>query len=418
MTTFIHASDIHLDSPLHGLERYEDAPVDEIRSASRRAFVNLIDTALERDVDFVIISGDLYDGEWKDYHTGLFFIAQVGRLSNAGIRVFVVSGNHDAASRITRYMPLPDKVLLFDTKKPQSVTLDDLRICIHGQGYGQQVVRENLAAEFPRAVAGYFNIGILHTSLTGRPDHEPYAPCSLDDLVSRGYDYWALGHVHEREIVSTDPYIVFPGNIQGRNIREAGAKGITLVTLDEGGVIDLEQIMTDVLQWLRCSIDISECQIYEQIHATVREEIFRHLSQSGIQTLAMRLELTGTSPYHREMTAYPERIREELRAIVAAMEGVWLEKIVISTREPEVAEPTTETDEILSGLDEVIEELDLQQQNLLDLLPELSGLKSKIPPELIDENSVLEVSGDSLNRIVQEARQLLQSRMRLRRTQG
>jgi len=205
MVKFIHAADIHLDSPLKGLEAHEDAPVEEIRSAARRAFDNMIDLAIEEKVDFVLIAGDLYDGDWKDYNTGLFFAGRMGRLSGAGIRVFIVSGNHDAASQITRAMPLPENVTLLSTKTPQSVKLDDLGVIIHGQGYSVRAVTDNLASGYPQYDPGYFNIGMLHTSLTGRQGHEDYAPCSTDELKSKGYDYWALGHVHKREIVDKDP---------------------------------------------------------------------------------------------------------------------------------------------------------------------------------------------------------------------
>ncbi len=135
MVKFIHTADIHLDSPLKGLEAREDAPIDEIRGATRRAFDNLVDLAIEEEVDFILIAGDLYDGDWKDYNTGLFFVSRMGRLAKAGIRVLIVSGNHDAASQITKAMPLPDNVTLFSSKKPQSLKIDDLKVVVHGQNY-------------------------------------------------------------------------------------------------------------------------------------------------------------------------------------------------------------------------------------------------------------------------------------------
>ena len=173
---FIHTADIHLDSPLKGLEAHEDAPVKEIRGATRRAFDNLIDLAIEEEVDFVLIAGDLYDGDWKDYNTGLFFARQMGRLDRAGIRVFIASGNHDAASQITKAIPLPDNVTLFPHKKPLSVKLDDPGVIIHRQSYSSRAVTENLALEYPQHDSNFFNIGLLHTSLTGREGHEDYAP--------------------------------------------------------------------------------------------------------------------------------------------------------------------------------------------------------------------------------------------------
>ena len=135
MWKFIHAADIHLDSPLHGLERYEGAPVQEIRNATRRAFDNLIELAVVEDVAFILLSGDLYDGDWKDYNTGLYFVERMGRLREAGIRVFMVAGNHDAASQISKHLRLPDNVTLFSTKNPEQVILDDLNVALYGPGF-------------------------------------------------------------------------------------------------------------------------------------------------------------------------------------------------------------------------------------------------------------------------------------------
>ncbi len=172
MFRFLHAADIHLDSPLRGLEVHEDAPVESIRGATRRAFDNLINLAIEKKIDFIVISGDLYDGDWKDYNTGLFFAGRMGRLNKAGIKVFIVSGNHDAASQITRAMPLPDNVTLFSSRKPQSVKIEELDVTIHGQSYPSRTVTENLVSHYPQQTAHSFNIGLLHSSLTGREGHE------------------------------------------------------------------------------------------------------------------------------------------------------------------------------------------------------------------------------------------------------
>src|SRR5829696_667564 len=135
MLKFLHAADVHLDSPLRGLERYDGAPVEEIRGAARRAFENLVDLALAEEVAFLLLAGDLYDGDWKDYNTGLFFAAQMRRLEEAGTPVFVISGNHDAASQITRVLRPPDNVKVFSTRKPETVELKGLEVALHGQGF-------------------------------------------------------------------------------------------------------------------------------------------------------------------------------------------------------------------------------------------------------------------------------------------
>ena len=173
MFKFIHSADIHLDSSLHGLERYEGAPVDEIRGATRRAFDNLIELSTDEEVAFVLLVGDLYDGDWKDYNTGLYFVERMGRLREAGIRVLIVMGNHDAASQITKLLRLPDNVTLFSTRHPEQVILEDLNVAIYGQGFATRAVTDDLSQAYPQGDPQLFNIGLLHNCLDGKPGQEP-----------------------------------------------------------------------------------------------------------------------------------------------------------------------------------------------------------------------------------------------------
>jgi DNA repair exonuclease SbcCD nuclease subunit len=408
MVKFIHTADIHLDSQLKGLEAHEDAPVDEIRGATRRAFDNLIDLTIEEKVDFILIAGDLYDGDWKDYNTGLFFAARMGRLAKAGIKVFIVSGNHDAASRTTKAMPLPDNVTLFSPKKPQSVKLDDFGVIIHGQSYSFRAVTDNLASQYPQNDSNYFNIGLLHTSLTGREGHENYAPCTLDDLKSKGYDYWALGHVHKREIVSEDPWIVFPGNIQGRHIKETGAKGATIVTVEDGRIAEVEERELDVLRWATCQVDLSECETSDMVYDAVRQGFEQELDQANGKTLALRLVLTGRCPVHAQLLDRTMQWTEEFRGIAAGFGDVWLEKVKFQTsRKVSLVEIFGE-DTPIAGLLQSIQHLELDGNTIFGLVPELSALKSKLPAEIhSSDEPFLDPSPDKIAELRTEVQELL-----------
>ena len=199
---FIHAADLHLDSPLTGLavKSYEYARrVDE---ASRIAFTKLIDLAIDENCSFMVIAGDLFDGQWKDYRTGLFFANQMARLRDAGIPVFIVLGNHDAENRFVSRLKLTDNVSLFSSKSPHTYKLPALNVAIHGQSFPTRDVTTNLAAGYPQAVPGWFNIGVLHTNLGGISEHANYAPCSLQTLKNKGYQYLSLIHISE----PTRPY--------------------------------------------------------------------------------------------------------------------------------------------------------------------------------------------------------------------
>ncbi len=412
MFRFIHAADIHLDSPLKGLETHEDAPVEEIRGATRRAFENLIDLAIEEEVDFVLIAGDLYDGDWKDYNTGLFFVRQMGRLDKAGIKAFIVSGNHDAANQITKTMPLPDNVTLFSHKKPLSIKVENIDVIIHGQSYASRAVTENLALQFPQHDSNYFNIGLLHTSLTGREGHEDYAPCTIDDLKSKGYDYWALGHIHKREVVSEDPWIVFPGNTQGKHIKETGSKGVTLVTVEDNLITGVDEREIDVLRWAVCQVDLSESDSTDRIYDAVRRAFEEELDLANGKTLALRLVLTGKCAFHSQLFSRPEQWSEEFRGIAAGLSNIWLEKVVFQTSRKVDLKEVVGDDTPVSGLLKSIAGLALEGHNLFELVPELSVLKSKLPPEIYSgDESFLDASSEKIAELRTEVRELLISKL-------
>jgi DNA repair exonuclease SbcCD nuclease subunit len=408
MFKFIHTADIHLDSPLKGLEAHDDAPVEEIRGATRAAFDNLIDLALEEEVDFVVIAGDLYDGDWKDYNTGLFFVGRMGRLDKAGIKVFIVSGNHDAASQITKAMPLPPNVTLFPHKNPTSFALENPGVLIHGQSYCSRAVTENLALQYPQQDSNYFNIGLLHTSLTGREGHEDYAPCTPDELKSKGYDYWALGHVHKREIVSQDPWIVFPGNIQGRHIKEVGTKGATLVTVDDDQRIsEVKHWELDVLRWAICQVDLTACETTDSIYDAVRQAFEQELNQAESKPLALRLHLVGSCPLHAELHARSIQWIEEFRGIAIGLGDVWLEKVKFKTSRKSSLAEIVGDDTPLSGLLQAVDGLNFGEESLTTLVPDLANLKTKLPVELQNADSILERSPLELTELREEVKELL-----------
>ncbi len=408
MLRFLHTADIHLDSPLKGLESHDDAPVEQIRGATRRAFDNCIDLAIEENVDFLLIVGDLYDVDWKDYNTGLFFASRMGKLNKAGILVFIVSGNHDAVNQITRTMPLPDNVTLFSAKSAHSIRLEDLGVIIHGQSYGSRAVSENLALHYPQYEAGYFNIGLLHTSLTGREGHEAYAPCTVDELKSKGYDYWALGHVHKREIVADAPWIVFPGNIQGRHIRESGVKGATLVTVAEGHVTDAQEYELDVLRWITCPVDLSSCETTSSVYEAVQQAFEVGLALANGKPLAIRLILTGHCPVHTLLCERTAHWTEQFRGIGAGLGNVWLEKVKFQTSQMVRPEEVLETDMALTGLVQSIRKLEFDGDTLAAFVPELAALQNKLPPEIfIGEDSFLHPSPEAIAELRGQVQDLL-----------
>src|SRR5215218_1671476 len=254
----LQSADPHLDSPMKGLVAYDEAPVDELRLATRVALGNLVETAIEQAVDAVLFSGDIFDGDWQNWGTGVHFVSEMGRLREAGIPVVMVAGNHDAESKLTKTLRFPDNVRVLDTRKPDTADYDDIGLAVHGQGFATPAVSEDLSANYPAPIAGLINVGLLHTSATGRPGHERYAPCTVQGLIDRGYEFWGLGHVHRHEVLCTDPLIVFPGNLQGRGIRETGPKGAVLVDIAADGATQFEHVAFDAVRWAMLEIDASQ----------------------------------------------------------------------------------------------------------------------------------------------------------------
>ena len=305
---FLHAADIHLDSPMRGLEADPEAPAALLRDASRTAFRNLIDVAIEEHVAFVLIAGDLYDGDWQDWRTGLFFIQQAGRLAACGIPLVMVAGNHDAASVITRHLKLPPSASLLPHDGCGTRVLDDLGVAIHGQSFATRAVADDLSRNYPAPLPGLLNIGMLHTSLTGRPGHDNYAPASVESLVAKGYDYWALGHVHAREIVHEGPWVVFPGNLQGRQVREGGPKGASLVTARGGRVVAVEHRSLDAVRWCSLEVPLAGERELDGAMERVAHKLREALATAG-RPIAARIRLTGATDLHEELLARAEAVR-------------------------------------------------------------------------------------------------------------
>lgn len=416
---FIHAADIHLDSPLRGLERYEGAPVDEIRQATRRALENLVTLAVETDVDFVLFAGDLYDGNWRDHNTGLFFAKQMSVLRQAGIKAFIIAGNHDAQNVMTKNLRLPDNVRQFKTSKPETVHLEEIGVAIHGQGFSTKAVTRNLSVDYPAAIPDVFNIGLLHTSVTGREGHDSYAPCALENLVALDYDYWALGHVHARECLSESPPIYFPGNVQGRHIRERGSKGCLVVSVDDSDDVDVMFHELDVVRWDEVVIDTSRFETLEDCLDEFRHQIQKMLEDSDSQMLALRVRLAGQSAIHDAVSARPEDFRGDIRAIANDYgEGhAWVEKVKIHTQPCESGIATHSTDDAMAELSSVIESLAKDEPGLMELLGELEPLRAKLPAEFWENKEDQRLMDHvSLTDVVKQAYPVLASR--LHKTEG
>lgn len=336
---FIHAADLHLDSPMAGLRARHGVRADDVSRSTRTAYRRMIDIAIRETVDLVLIAGDVFDRDWTDYSTGLFFVSGLSDLGKAGIRVALIRGNHDAEGCISRRLGWPSNVHELGSRGPSTYLVEDLGVAIHGQSFPDRAVTENLAAAYPPPKAGWFNIGLLHTSADGRYGHDTYAPCSLEDLTGKGYDYWALGHVHQRRVLSENPWVVIPGNLQGRHVNEPGEKSFTLVSVEGGRVREVTHCPAADLRWVDLRIDMSRAASIEDALPLVAEALGSAATDAHDQAIAARLRLVGASPAHGALIAERERLEAECDSLAEQAFGtILIEKILIETRPAAVLE--------------------------------------------------------------------------------
>ena len=411
---FVHAADLHIDSPLRGLDKYEGAPAARLRAATRRALENLVALCIEEQAAFLLLAGDVFDGSWKDFSTGLFFAAQMTRLREAGIPVVIVRGNHDAASSITKSLRLPDNVRELSSKKPDTIDLADAGTSVHGQSFAQRAITDDLAARYPDAVRGAFNIGLLHTCLDGREGHERYAPTTLETMRAKGYDYWALGHVHAREVLSKEPWIVFPGNLQGRHAKETGIKGASLVSVEDGVVKSVEHRALDVVRWEQLVIDASEATDVYELVDRARDALTKRAETCPDRLLAARLVIAGTTRANGAIRNDEEHFVAQLR--VAANDGlgdgVWLEKIIVQTRSTFDLAKVREEAGAVGHLARRLATIKADPSELAELVAVLAELDKKLPSELREGEGALLLSDPAtLRAIVDDVEQTLLPRL-------
>jgi DNA repair exonuclease SbcCD nuclease subunit len=303
----------------------------------------------------MVIAGDVYDGDWKDFNTGLFFVRQMGRLRQAGIPVYLLYGNHDAESEMTRGLELPDNVHVFASRKAETFRIEHLKVALHGRSFKLAATLENLVPGYPEPVPGWLNLGVLHTALEGHAEHARYAPCSVAELQAKGYQYWALGHVHEQWVQRGHTTIAYPGNLQGRHIRETGARGALLVSAESGEITDVERLEVDVLRWHVLEVDARDAADLKGAVRLAGQAVQRLLegTPAGLP-LAVRVLYTGRSAAHAELVVDERQLRQETIAQAVALdaERVWVEKVRVATQAVSAA-PTPVQDEAHGALSEL-----------------------------------------------------------------
>jgi DNA repair exonuclease SbcCD nuclease subunit len=400
--SFIHAADLHIDSPLAGLGLKDKAVAERFARAGRRAVEALVAETIASEAAFLIIAGDVFDGDWKDVGTGLFFVRAIGALHRAGIPVIIVKGNHDAESVMSRDLPYPDTVHVFPSNKAATLQLEAHRVALHGRSFPHRLTGD-FVQTYPVRREGWLNIGVLHTSLDGTRGHDGYAPCSVDDLKRFGYDYWALGHIHAAEIVSSDPWIVFPGNLQGRSIRETGAKGAMRVTVENGRIVEVTPLVLDGARWAHLEIDVGGIDDETDIVARIDAALIAAHGEAETRPLAARVTLRGATPLHNRLVARREELQDELRAGgFRIAEDCWIEQLKIKTGPP-LRTTTISSDTETLDIDDMLREAAADPDFAATMERLIKEIEDKLPKDLRDELR----KADTLAALGDDARALL-----------
>ncbi len=326
-TRFIHTADLHLDAPLKAIALRDPDLAHQVGVASRIAFSRVVDLCIAEEVAFLLIAGDLWDGT-SSTKTPRFLKQELMRLKGAGIRCFIIRGNHDALARQTGELELPDNTHLFGGRAAMvELDVDGQQIAIHGLSFRDSHAPDSLLPRYPAPKPGAFNIGMMHTSLNGSPGHDNYAPCSIVELEGHGYDYWALGHIHRRAEYVGRATIVMPGIPQGRDIGEAGPASVTLVSVADNHSVTLEQRTVACLRFERVMLDCTDLSDWTDLLSSL-ERAIREAGRADRSEdhLVIRPVLQGVTPLAWRMARDLDRLTQEAR-VFASVAGVWIDKL-------------------------------------------------------------------------------------------
>jgi DNA repair exonuclease SbcCD nuclease subunit len=337
--TFVHTADLHLDAPFTGLSADDPTVGGDLAEATYRAFAGVVDVCLERDADFLVIAGDAYNSADRSFRAQLRFRAELERLAEQEIEVFVVHGNHDPLGGWSAKLDMPPNVHVFPSDRVERFEIvqeGELVAAVYGRSFGARAEAQNLALGYRRQAGDPFAIGVLHANVGGNPDYDPYAPASLSDLRSLGLDYWALGHIHKQEVLAQDPWVVYAGSPQGLNPRETGIHGCIVVEVRGGTVMDAEAVDLAPVSWAQTEVDVGEAASLDDVRSRVIDECER-LREAAGRPCVVRMTLVGRSGAHRDLVraACLQELAEDVRRDqAAASPWVWLDRLADRTAPP------------------------------------------------------------------------------------
>ncbi|MGM0805915.1 MAG: metallophosphoesterase family protein [Bacillota bacterium] len=315
MIKFLHCADLHLDSPFKGLSSLPERLFQRLFDSTFVSFKRLIDLAISEEVDFVVIAGDLYDSGNRSLKAQSFLKNCFMKLNSHNINVYVVHGNHDPLDGQWVDLEWPSNVRFFDGSQIQTLHFEKQErvvAALHGFSYETAAVTDDRTLHYPEKRDDLYHIGILHGQADGYSGHSRYAPFLLTELLKKGYDYWALGHIHKRIDLNLEPPVRYSGNIQGRHSGELGEKGGYIVTLNHNEVKS-QFYSTSEIDWQECRVDLTEVDSLQEVIFLCEKKISTYLQQN--KGVLLVLKLSGQTQLYHELLdgTFIEDLEEILR---------------------------------------------------------------------------------------------------------
>jgi DNA repair protein SbcD/Mre11 len=398
---FFHVADLHLDSPFTGLKHLPTELFERIHNSTFASFEKVVKEAIARGIDFMILSGDLFDEEDRSIRAQAKLVKQFQILHSHHIPVYVVHGNHDHLGSRRLELDMPDNIHIFHekTEVKQLTTRTGTLVDLVGFSYGTRHIRERRIGEYPKGTAERYTIGILHGSEGSmHSSHETYAPFTINELLDKNYHYWALGHIHQRRILHEEPFIVYPGNIQGRHRKETGVKGCYEVLLGEHQT-ELTFIPTHDLLWETCDVSLQGIARFGEVFQRIQQAVETINEDSLIEIV-----LTDAESLPENMMRKVEN-GDLLEALQSDMESHGELKWVHSIRRSPATTVLKERDPFLQDMISTLEYLEGEEwEEVLAELYEhpsiyrfLAPLEDEEKNDLIEETKHLLKSGGEKN---------------------
>jgi exonuclease SbcD len=367
---FVHAADLHLDTPFAMIGRVAPEIAQRLRDASLVAFDALVRMAIEREAAFVIFAGDVYDSADRSVRAQLRFVRGVEKLGERNIAVFMAHGNHDALDGWPAAPRLPRNLVVFGAEAVESHTIriaGEARAQVYGISYSRRDVTENLALRFRRRDQPGLHIGVLHCNVGSQPEYAAYSPCTVGDLAAAGMDYWALGHIHQHQrLAEGRPWIVYPGSLQAGKSSEIGPRGAVVVEVAGNTVERVEFVALDCVRFARVDVDISG---EPDLHS-LRKAILAHAVNEGMD-LVLTVVLSGRGPLHGELRrqgAIDDLLRDLREELGVASPFVWIDRIIDQSRAELDRETIARRGDFSAELTRLVDGLRAQPETLHSLL--------------------------------------------------